>query len=467
MRNLTVAWFVLLVSIVVFVLLSVNFDIAQIWSAFQSRSSVQQLVMVCMVLAGLWILIGLIWQADRTQRLSMSLQQIQRRLDGFRQAALPVDEAQRGLDAAASHLLSSDPEEAVKQLQQRMSEAEDRTAAQQGKNRSADFQAQIDDIRQRQQKLRDRLGDVIGERRDMEPVFNELRERQRQLDNTLSELEVDDRRNSLLSRQEETERAAVKSENRLQSLQAAFEAFRNLRTQLGTVQTQLEPLQSGISGLVPLADETQQLRDKCLAALKDLESKNLPARIDGLTKSKSEAAQKLQLLEAGRQSLDELRRELVAFGERHEHISRSIADVETNAQGQRLSDRIKDLGDLVTKSRERLWAAQEALVTLGNFKGDIEKMHVDMVPLKAPDHGVTAMTGQVQELLDRMGSALAQMERQGDATLFARLEDFAAGKAQSRSRIEAIQQCFTELSAIRGDINGLFATMNESLKKNM
>jgi hypothetical protein len=66
-----------------------------------------------------------------------------------------------------------------------------------------------------------------------------------------------------------------------------------------------------------------------------------------------------------------------------------------------------------------------------------------------------------------MGSTLAQMERQGDATLFARLEAFAAGKAQSRSRIEAIQQCFTELSAIRGDINGLFATMNESLKKNM
>jgi chromosome segregation ATPase len=461
------AWIVLLVLIIVFVLLSVNFDIAQIWSAFQSLSSVQQLVMICMAFAGLWILVGVTWQADRTQRLSMSLQQIQRRLDGFRQAAQPVDEAQRGLDAAASHLLSSDPEEAVKQLQQRMSETENRTAAQQGKNRSADFQAQIDDIRQRQQKLRDRLGDVIGERRDMEPVFNELRERQRQLDNTLSELEVDDRRNSLLARQEETERSAVKSENRLQALQAAFEAFRNLRTQLGTIQGQLEPLQSGISGLVPLADETQQLRDKCLAALKDMESKNLPARIDGLTKSKSEAEQKLQLLEAGQQSLDELRKELVAFGERHDHISRSIADIETNAQGQSLSDRIRALGEIMTQSRARLWAAQEALVTLGNFKGDIEKMHVDMVPLKAPDHGVTAMTGQVQELLDRMGSTLAQMERQGDATLFARLEAFAAGKTQSKARIEAIQQCFTELSAIRGDINGLFASMNESLKKNL
>jgi hypothetical protein len=94
-------------------------------------------------------------------------------------------------------------------------------------------------------------------------------------------------------------------------------------------------------------------------------------------------------------------------------------------------------------------------------------MHLDMVPLKAPDHGVTAMTGQVQELLDRMGSTLAQMERQGDATLFARLETFAAGKAQARSRIESIQQCFTDLSAIRGEINVLFASMNESLKKNL
>lgn len=467
MRNLTAAWIVLLVLLIVFGLMSVNFDIAQIWSGFQSLSMVQKLVMVCILLTGLWVLVGITWQADRTSRLSMSLQQIQRRLDGFKQAAQPVDEAQRGLDAAASHLLSSDPEEAIKSLQQRVAEAENRTAAQQGKNKAINFQDQLDDIRQRQQKLRDRLGDVIGERRDIEPLFNELRERQRQLDNTLSELETDDNRNSLLSRQEETERAAVKSENRLQALQAAFEAFRNLRTQLGTIQGQLEPLQSGISGLVPLADETQQLKDKCLAALKELEAKNLPARIDGLTKSKSEAAQKLQLLEAGQQSLDELRKELIAFGERHEHISRSIADVETTAQGQSLSDRIKALGELVTQSRARLWAAQEALVTLGNFRGDIEKMHGDMVPLKAPDHGVTAMTDQVQELLDRMGATLTQLERQGDASLFARLEAFAAGKGQAKARIEAVQQCFTELNTIRGDINVLFASMNKSLKKNL
>ena len=229
MRNLTLAWIVLLVLVVIFGLASANFDIAQIWSAFQSMSAVQQLVMIGMVLAALWVLVGLVWQAGSASRLSMSVQQIQRRLDGFKQAAQPVDEAQRGLDAAASHLLSSDPQEAIKSLQQRVADAENRTAAQQGKNKAIDFQDQLDDIRQRQQKLRDRLGDVIGERRDIEPLFNELRERQRQLDNTLSELETDENRNSLLSRQEETERAAVKSENRLQALQAAFEAFRRCR----------------------------------------------------------------------------------------------------------------------------------------------------------------------------------------------------------------------------------------------
>ena len=152
MRNLTAAWIVLLVLLIVFGLLSVNFDITQIWSGFQSLSLVQKLVMVCMVLTGLWVLVGITWQADRTSRLSMSLQQIQRRLDGFKQAAQPVDDAQRGLDAAASHLLSSDPQEAIKSLEQRVSEAENRTAGQQGKNKAIDFQDQLDDIRQRQQK---------------------------------------------------------------------------------------------------------------------------------------------------------------------------------------------------------------------------------------------------------------------------------------------------------------------------
>ena len=147
--------------------------------------------------------------------------------------------------------------------------------------------------------MRDRLGDVIGERRDIEPLFNELRERQRQLDNTLSELETDENRNSLLSRQEETERAAVKSENRLQALRAAFEAFRNLRTQLGAIQGKLEPLQSSVSGLVPLADETQQLKDKCLNALKELEARNLPARIDGLTRANRKPSKSFSFWKAG------------------------------------------------------------------------------------------------------------------------------------------------------------------------
>ena len=465
MRNLIVAWTALLAFVIVIVLQSFNFDLAQIQAFLQAFSTTQQLSVAGIALVILWVVLGMAWQAARISRVSKTSFEIQQRLDGLLQLLLPTGETQRGLDAATGHLKSNDPEEAIASLQRRLTDAESGTATQQGKNNAADLQGRLQDIRQRQQKLKEQLGLVSNQRREIEPVLNELKERQRQAESSLSELEFDDSRTSLVSRLEETEKSAIKSENRLETLQKAFEAFKRLKTNLSNFQSDLVPLQSTITGVVALADETQELVSKLSNALEKPEFDKLPTRIDELSKGKKEAEHKIELLAESQQTLETLRREMAATKERHDHIERSIADVEQNPAGERLSDSIRKLADLATQTRARLWSLQESLVALGGFKTDLEKMHAEIAPLKEPEKGVHDMDSQVYSLLNRLMTAVSELERSGDVSISSRLEAFSEGKTEAKARIEKLHECFGELSNMRSDIDTLFETMNTSLKK--
>lgn len=117
------------------------------------------------------------------------------RVDAFRAAVAPVEEAQRGIEGAESHLSATGPEDALLSLHKRLTASEGRTAAQEGQNRAADLQERVQEMRERQADLRNRIGEVVAERRTLEPIFNELRERQKKIESSLSELELDDNKN--------------------------------------------------------------------------------------------------------------------------------------------------------------------------------------------------------------------------------------------------------------------------------
>ena len=107
---------------------------------------------------------------------------------------------QEHFDAAVQHLVDSDPEEAISSLQKKLTETEQRAVLQQSRNEAVDLQDRIGDIRRRQKALRETVGVKAEQRRVMEPVFGELRDRQRQLERSLTELEVDDNKNSVAVR---------------------------------------------------------------------------------------------------------------------------------------------------------------------------------------------------------------------------------------------------------------------------
>jgi len=96
-----------------------------------------------------------VWQ---TYSLARQNKLLRDRLKGLRQEALVANGSQKQLDAVVQHLVDRDPEEAIASLQKTLTDTEQRAALQRSRNESVDMQDRLDEIRRRQQALRETVG---------------------------------------------------------------------------------------------------------------------------------------------------------------------------------------------------------------------------------------------------------------------------------------------------------------------
>jgi hypothetical protein len=169
------AWIVLLGASAFFAKEALGLDPNQMSSLFSALSAPQRLAASAIIFAALSLIGSAIWQAHRHAR---QIRLLHARFKGIRDA-LMAHGSQHDFDAAVQHLFGSDPEEAISSLQKKLADTEQKATLQQSQNEAADMQVRLDGIRRRQQALREMIGGVAEERRAIEPVFGELRERQR------------------------------------------------------------------------------------------------------------------------------------------------------------------------------------------------------------------------------------------------------------------------------------------------
>lgn len=466
MRMVGIAWIALLVALAIFA--GMSFSSGDLPALLQSLPSDQQLVMLAIAVIVVWIVVATVWQARTVSQTVDRLHALESQLASFRGAVGPVEETQRGIEDVVSHVIGTGPEDAMASLHKRLLESESRTAAQEGQNKSADMQERLQDLRERQIDLRSRIGEVIVERRALEPTFNELNERQKKLESSLSELEMDDNRNSLFRRLEDFERAAAKNKERLGAVQSALASLVRLKADLSSGQAELSPLQAASTGVKSTAEEVARRSDELVKALNELEmdgDQKLSTRVDAFLKSKTDAEHRISLLEGWQETVETLRREFEALQEQQSRISRSISEAETDANGVSLGERIKRLNDDAAQTRTRLWGLQEALSALEKTKGDFVEMQNLIEPLKAADGGVAAVSGEVHALRDQLARTLDHLEREGDELLVARVEELRNSKKTIEQRIASLQDSFDNLDGIRTDVTGLFARLKNALNK--
>jgi uncharacterized protein YdcH (DUF465 family) len=460
-----VAWFVLLSVIAIFAQQAFGYDVGHLPAWFGGLLIPQRIATGAITALALALIGTSAWRLSRQDR---RLDTLRDRLKKTREDVVVAHALQNHLDATVQHLIESDPREAVSALHDKLGEIEQRALLQQGRNESTDMHDQLAEIRRRQQGVRDMVGKVADQRRAVEPVFTEIRDRQNQLERSLHDLETDDRKNNLADRLKDIARDVSTLLTRVGTVQDTFATLNQYKEDLAKSHAELVPLRSTDAGLNALIGELSLSHERLAKSVDELETGGeapLGARIETLSKNKIEIEQRLARIDDGFNILKGIRLDFEELGQRQAQLERSLAGVETDPDGKTLADRQNALNDFVLQSRQRLGALQETLATLNAFKTELSKSQADLVPLKAPVFGIEALIADVGTTRDLLAKTVGEIEASGDVTLASRVDALTKSKREVEDRLARIFDNFNALDGLRKDIGGIFSTIRNSLNR--
>ncbi|MET4385660.1 DNA repair exonuclease SbcCD ATPase subunit [Bradyrhizobium sp. F1.4.3] len=460
-----VAWFVLLAVIAIFAQQAFGYDIAHLPALFAGLPMPQRIATGALLTVALALIGATAWRLSRQDRRLGTLRD---RLKKTREDVVVAHALQNHLDATVQHLIESDPREAISALHDKLGETEQRALLQQGRNQSTDMHDQLAEIRRRQQGLREMVGKVAEQRRAVEPVFTEIRDRQNQLERSLLDLETDDRKNNLADRLKDIARDISALLSRVNGVQGTFATLNQYKEDLAKSHAELLPLRSSDAGINALIGELSLSHERLAKTVDELETGGetpLSARVETLSNNKIEIEQRLARIDDSANILKAIRLDFEEIGQRQAQLERSLADVETDPDGKTVADRQNALNDFVIQSRQRLGALQETLATLNTFKTDLSKSQADLVPLKAPVFGIEALIAEVSTTRDLLARTVSEIETDGDVTLASRVDALTNSKREVEDRLARIFDNFNALDALRKDIGGIFSTIRNGLNR--
>lgn len=460
-----VAWFVLLAAIALLAEQAFGYDVTHLPALFAGLPVPQRIATGAIVTLGLALIGAPAWRLSRQDR---RLNTLRDRLKKTREDVVVAHALQNHLDATVQHLIESDPRQAVSALHDKLSETEQRALLQQGRNESTDMHDQLAEIRRRQQGVREMVGKVADQRRAVEPVFTEIRDRQNQLERSLLDLETDDRKNNLADRLKDVARDVSALLSRVNAVQDTFVTLNQYKEDLAKSHAELVPLRSPDAGINALMSELGLSHDRLAKSIDELETGGevpLGTRVETLSKNKIEIEQRLARIDDSFNILKAIRLDFEELGQRQAQLERSLAEVETDPDGKTLAVRQNALNDFVLQSRQRLGALQETLATLNAFKTELSKSQADLVPLKAPVFGIEALIAEVGATRDLLAKTVGEIEGSGDVTLASRVDALARSKREVEDRLARIFDNFNALDALRKDIGGIFSTIRNGLNR--
>ena len=353
----------------------------------------------------------------RMSRQGENLRLLRARMKSARDDMVVAHGLQSHFDGVVQHLVDSTPQQAITELQKRLVETEQKVALQQSQNEATDIEEQLDDIRRRQQTLRETVGEVAERRRVTEPVFAEIKDRQRQLERSLSKLEVDDNKHNLADRLQEIGGEVLAIQKRLAVLQELLTTLNRYKEDLDKTNAELGPLQAQGVGIYAVIDELRPAYEQLNKRIDEFEirdNETISARVEALSRNKVEIEQKVARLDDCFNILETLSLDFGELKQRQAHLERSIAEVETDASGKSLIDRQNALNEFVLAARLRLSTLESSFTTLNRFKQELTKAQADLVPLQAPDFGIEFMISEVHGIREVVLKTLTEIEQHGE-----------------------------------------------------
>jgi DNA repair exonuclease SbcCD ATPase subunit len=326
------------------------------------------------------------------------------------------------------------------------------------------------EIRRRQQTLREQLGEMTEARRTIAPVFDELRERQIQLDRALTQMEQesDVAGRSVADRLQTLTDDVIQSQTRLKALEDSTATLNKFKDDYGNAMMRIAPLQAADCGIWATIEELRTRHGKLSRALDAIDIRDgekLSIRADTLARNKRDAEQRMtQLLESA-SLLDTVRTAVQDLAERADRLARSLSEIETGPDGRTLADRQNELSQFVEQSRGRLGSLEQTLGQLNRFKEELDKYQREIAPLQSPTSGIEAAIADLHGRRDQLDLSLKEIEEANGERLSGRVEAIHRNKIETEQRIAEAVGHFSRLDALRRDVEGLFGKLRATIDK--
>lgn len=460
-----VAWIVLVGASAFFAGAALNLSRAEIAVHLAALPGPQRFALGAILFTTLALIGSSVWQAFS---LAHQNKRLRDRLKGLRQDTLTAHETQAQFDTGVQHLVDNDPQEAIASIHKALTETEQRAVLAHGQSESVDMRDRLDDIRRRQQALREAIGTVAEKRRTIEPVFGELKDRQRQLERWLTDIETDDSKNNIADRLKDLTHNVAVIHERKTLLQQSLTTLSRFKEELQEAEAELVPLSSPETGLDALIADLRMRRDRLTASLDQLESsgdEKFGARVEALSREKIEVEQRFARLDDGFNILNSIRFDFDELRERRAHLERSLAEVETDPDGKSLIDRQNALNQFIVEARLRLTGLQDSSSTLAHFREGLVKSQGELAPLQSPVFGIEALIREVNENRDILIKTLGEIEFKGDEKLSSRVEALSRNKAEVDERLAHVFENFQKLDSMRKDIGEIFTSIRGTLNR--
>jgi chromosome segregation ATPase len=256
----------------------------------QAQPLPEKIAWFVMLLAPVTLVALSAWQTVKLAQERQTNDSLQARLRGVRDAVNEIELSQKDADSAAQYLARTDPEDAIRSLQHRLSKTEEAAHLQRSRNEAVDLLERIESLRTRQQAFRETLGDVVGKRQIIDQTFTELRRHQDDVERMLGDLEGDGA--SLQDRLQELASSLDGTHPRFDEIERSMEALIHLKRGVVTLQARLAPLeQNEHGGVKNLIKAVHELRDQLVAKVDRLDrdgESNLAIRVATLAESKQQ-----------------------------------------------------------------------------------------------------------------------------------------------------------------------------------
>jgi chromosome segregation ATPase len=291
-----------------------------------------------------WVLIGLVplaltgvalFQHFRLTEKRKVADALESRLRSIHMGVKNLEEVQTGTELATEYLNCSDPEAAIGAVQTRLSATEEAMHFHAQRNQSSDLFGSIDKVRQHQQEIRQRLGDVTAKRRSIETSISQLEGVQGEMEGMISVIEQDNEGGGLERRLQKLSQFVGLTNTRCEDIEQSMRSLLELEEKFVLLQRRIAPLDDKGTGVVGLLDALSDMRsrlDVTIAGLERQEDISLAERIQHLTRTRSELEERVASVLAQFSEIETMHKDISGLFVKLNQVRRMPRELDTGAR---------------------------------------------------------------------------------------------------------------------------------------